>query len=49
MNKLQYAEQKLFCTCIDVYKIYEGDEYEKLYEVLSTLQKKEIKKKQYLE
>ena len=30
---------KIFCICIDVYKIYQGDEYDKIYEVLSTLNK----------
>ena len=38
-NALNYAEQKKFCICVDVYKFYEGNEYAKLYEVLSTLKK----------
>ena len=37
INRLKYAEQKIFCICIDVYKIYESDDYDKIYEVLSTL------------
>ena len=37
MNRLKYAEQKRFCICIDVYKIYEGDDYDEIYKVLSTL------------
>ena len=44
---MKYAEQKIFCICIDLYKIYEGDDYDKIYEVLSTLKNKKLKK-QYL-
>ena len=36
---MKYAEQKLFCICIDVYKIYEGDDSDEIYKVLSTLKK----------
>ena len=43
INRLKYAEQKIFCICIDVYKIYEGDDYDEIYEVLSTLKNKKIK------
>ena len=39
-NRLKYAEVKLFSICVDVYKIYEGDDYDKIYEVLSTLKNK---------
>ena len=35
--RLMYAEQKIFCVCVDVYKLYEGDDYDKIYEVLSKL------------
>ena len=45
INRLKYAEHNKFCICRDVYKIYEGDEYDKIYEVLSTLKNKN---KQYL-
>ena len=27
----------MFCICVDVYGIYEGSDYNKIYEVLSTL------------
>ena len=37
------AEQKIFCICIDVYKIYEGDDYDKIFEVLSMLKNKKLK------
>ena len=40
INRLKYAEQKIFCICIDVYKIYEGDGYDEIYKILSTLKKK---------
>ena len=37
INRLKYAEQKIFCICIDVYKTYEGDDFDEIYKVLSTL------------
>ena len=37
---LKYAEQKIFCICIDVYKFYNGNDVDELYEVLSTLKNK---------
>ena len=43
INRLKYAEQKIFCTCIDLYKLYEGDIYNQIYEVLSSLNKIENK------
>ena len=43
INRLKYAEQKISCICVDVYKIYEGDDYDKIYEVLSTLKNKKLK------
>ena len=43
INRLKYAEQKVFCIFIDVYKINKGDIYDKIYEVLSTLKNKELK------
>ena len=42
INGLKYAEHKIFCICIEVYKIYEGDDYNKKYELLSTLKNKKI-------
>ena len=35
--------KKKICIFIDVWKIYEGDDYEKIYEVLSTLKNKKLK------
>ena len=48
MDRLKYAEPKLFCISIDVNKTYEADEHDKIYEVLSTLKsRKKIKNKLY--
>ena len=43
INRLKYAEVKIFSICVDLYKIYEGDDYDKIYEVLSTLKNKKLK------
>ena len=48
INRLKYAEQEIFCICIDVYKIYEGNDYDKIYEALSTLRNEKIKIKNIL-
>ena len=40
---MKYAEQKIFCVCIGVYRIYGGNDYDKVYEVLSTLKNKNLK------
>ena len=42
-DRLKYAEVKIFCICIDVYKIYENDDYDELYKILSTLKNKKLK------
>ena len=34
IKRLKYAEHKIFCICVDLYKIYEGDNFDKIYEVL---------------
>ena len=43
INRLKYAEQKIFCICIDVYKIYEGDDFNEIYKILLILKNKKIK------
>ena len=43
INRLKYAEQKIFCICIDVYKFFEGNDYGEIYNVLSTLKNKKLK------
>ena len=43
INRLKYAEVKIFPICVDLYKIYEGDDFDKIYEVLSTLNNKKSK------
>ena len=40
INRLKYAEVKIFSICVNVYKIYEGDDFEEIYKVLSTLKNK---------
>ena len=36
-------KKKTFCVCIDVYKIYENNVYDKIFEVLSTIKNKKLK------
>ena len=43
INRLKYAEQKIFCICIDLYMIYNGNEYDEIYKGLSTLKNKNLK------
>ena len=38
-NRLKYAEVKIFSICVDVYKIYKGDNYDEIYTILSELKK----------
>ena len=43
INILKNAEVKILSICVDLYKIYEGDDYDELYKVLSTLKNKKLK------
>ena len=43
INRLKYAEVKIFSICVDLYKIYEGDDYNEIFKVLSTLKNKKLK------
>ena len=43
INRLKYAEQKIFCICIDVYKIYEDNDYNEIIKILSTLKNRKLK------
>ena len=43
INRLKYAEAKIFSICVDLYKIYEGDDYDEIYKILSTLKNKKLK------
>ena len=36
-NRIKYAEYKIFCICIKVYKTYEGNVFDRIYEVLFKL------------
>ena len=42
INRLKYAEVKIFSICVDLYKIYEGSDYNEIYKVLSTLENKKL-------
>ena len=42
-NRIKYAEQKTFCICIDLYMIYDGNDYDEIYKVLSTLKNIKLK------
>ena len=43
MNRLTYAEQKIYCICTDSYMIYEGNDYDEICKLLSLLKNKKIK------
>ena len=43
INRLKYAEVKIISICVDLYQIYEGDDYDEIYKVLSTLKNKKLK------
>ena len=43
INRLKYAEQKIFCVCIDLYMIHDGNDYDEIYKVLSRLKNKNKK------
>ena len=40
---MKYSEQKTFCICVDVYKTYEGDDFDKIFDELSVLKNKKLK------
>ena len=43
INRLKYAEVKSFSICVDFYRIYEGNNFDEIYKVLSTLRNKKVK------
>ena len=43
INRLKYAGVKIFSICVDLYKIYEGDDFNEIYTILSTLKNKKLK------
>ena len=43
MNRLKYAEVKIFSICVDVDKTYEGDGFDEIFKILSTLKNKKLK------
>ena len=48
INRLKYAEQKRFCICTEVYQLSQNNDYDKKYDVLSTLKIKKMKIKDIL-
>ena len=48
IKRLKYAEVKIFSICVDVYKIYDGVDFDKKYGVLSTLRNKNLKRNKIL-
>ena len=43
INRLKYAEQKIFCICINLYMIYDSNDYGEIYKVLSKIKNKKLK------
>ena len=43
INRIKYAEVKIFSICVDLYKIYEGDDFSEIFKILSTLKNKKLK------
>ena len=43
INRLKYAEVIIFSICVDLYKVYDGDDYDEIIKVLSTLKNKKLK------
>ena len=43
INRMKYGEVRILSICVDLYKIYEGDDFDKLYEFLTTLKNKKLK------
>ena len=48
LNGLKYAEKNVFCISVDLCQIYDGMEYNKIFEVLSTQKNKELKRNNIL-
>ena len=40
INRLEYAEVKKFSICVDLYKIYDSDNCDEIFEILSSLKNK---------
>ena len=43
INRLKYAEVKIFSICVDLYKIYKSDDFSEILKILSTLKIKKLK------
>ena len=42
IKRLRYAEKKIICLCIDVYKRNDGDDFNGSFEVLITSRSKKV-------
>ena len=42
INRIKEAKHKIFCNCVDVYKICDGNGFDKIYDVLSELKNKKL-------
>ena len=42
-NRIKNAKQKICSICINLYRIYESNDYDKVFETLSRLKNKKIK------
>ena len=43
INRLKYAEKKILCTCIDTYKIIQGDDIKEMTVRLTRIKNKKLK------
>ena len=43
INRKKYAEIKIVSICVDLYKLYDGDENDEIYKVLSSIKNKKLK------
>ena len=48
IDRLKYAQPKIFCICIDIHKINESSEFKKIFEVVVELKNKKLKSKKIL-
>ena len=42
IKRIKYAEHKTLCICIDVYKVFKRNDFNKFNEALSTLKIKKM-------
>ena len=47
INRLIYSEERIICICIDVYGIFECEDLNKIFEVLSRLKNKKVNTEEF--